>query len=71
MRCTRNRVFERSGVESELTFSMELEDGDLPGTESLNGVGSELTFSMELEDGESNKKRKIEEAKETERLSPF
>ena len=26
---------------------------------------------MELEDGESNKKRKIEEAKETERLSPF
>ena len=26
---------------------------------------------MELEDGESNKKRKIEEAKETERLPPF
>ena len=26
---------------------------------------------MELEDGESNKKRKIEEAKETEKLLPF
>ena len=26
---------------------------------------------MELEDSESNKKRKIEEARETERLSPF
>ena len=26
---------------------------------------------MELEDGESNKKRKIEEAKEPERLSPL
>ena len=37
----------------------------------LNGVGSELTFSMELEDVESNKKRRIEEAKETERLLPF
>ena len=37
----------------------------------MNGVGSELTFSMELEDSESNKKQKIEEAKETERLSPF
>ena len=30
-----------------------------------------LFRSMELEDSESNKKRKIEEAKETERLSPF
>ena len=37
----------------------------------MNGVGSELTFSMELEDGESYKRRKVEEAKETEELSPF
>ena len=43
----------------------------MPGTESLSGVGSEFTVSMELDDGESNKKRKIEEAKEAERLSPF
>ena len=42
-----------------------------PETESLNGVASELTFSMELEDSESNKKRRIEEAKEPERLLPF
>ena len=38
---------------------------------SLNGVGSDLTFSMELGDEESNKKRKIEEAKEAEVLLPF
>ena len=39
---------------------------------SLNGVGRDLTFSMELGDRESNKKRKIEEAKEdTEALLPF
>ena len=38
---------------------------------SLNRVGSDLTFSMELGDGESNKKRKIQEAKEAEALLPF
>ena len=38
----------------------------------MNGVGRDLTFSMELGDRESNKKRKIEEAKEdTEALLPF
>ena len=34
----------------------------------MSGVGSEFTVSMELDDGESNKKRKIEEAKEAESL---
>ena len=38
---------------------------------SLDRVGSDLTFSMELGDGESNKKRKIEEAKEAGALLPF